>query len=302
MAIHFHLKLNEHIPGGLHRLFDEELGFIKELLHSNESKVLIVHNVRKSFKRIRSLLRLLRFNFQEDWFSENNSFFRELAQELSDIRDAHVLLETLENLHQDPSVKVSLFNTETIFRMILVEIQNHEKALSDEYVSVKILDELENETLMTDWPDLKNSPIILLDGVEKIYDDGYSSMHQAYVNPTTENFHEWRKHAKHLYHIRQVLDVVWPVTANSSISELKELSETLGLDHDLANLREYVTSLENESIIEKEMLNRFITDIQSKRQKLQRLAQHIGQNIYAETAEYFIKHFENNWNKKTLSI
>ena len=55
----------------------------------------IIHSVRKSCKRIRGLLRIVRPNLGSTFVEENN-FFRDLGGTLSLVRDKQVLIELLE--------------------------------------------------------------------------------------------------------------------------------------------------------------------------------------------------------------
>ncbi|MGA8262661.1 MAG: CHAD domain-containing protein, partial [Arenicellales bacterium] len=61
-----------------------------------------IHQVRKRCKKIRAVLRLARGSLDKDGVYEvENAFFRDLAAELSDLRDAVVLIETHDELAGD---------------------------------------------------------------------------------------------------------------------------------------------------------------------------------------------------------
>src|SRR4051812_13677881 len=58
----------------------------------------VVHDVRKRIKRIRALVRLSRDLFGRDVARRLNHAFRDAARPLSELRDASVLVKTLDQL------------------------------------------------------------------------------------------------------------------------------------------------------------------------------------------------------------
>ena len=68
----------------------------------------VVHDVRKRLKKVRAVLRLIREELGEKTYRRENDRVRESAQPLCDIRDAQVLIETLDKLTRIPSHDLSL--------------------------------------------------------------------------------------------------------------------------------------------------------------------------------------------------
>jgi hypothetical protein len=71
-----------------------------------------------------------------------------------------------------------------------------------------------------------------------VYKRGRNRLFDAYAAPSPDNFHEWRKRTKYLwYHVR-ILRPLWPAVLEELANEIHELSNLLGLDHDLAVFHE----------------------------------------------------------------
>ncbi|NJM55271.1 MAG: CHAD domain-containing protein [Verrucomicrobiae bacterium] len=67
-------------------------------LHSDADLAAIVHSTRKCMKKLRALLRMVRPGLSTGVFERENARFRDIARQLSDLRDSHVLVATLDAL------------------------------------------------------------------------------------------------------------------------------------------------------------------------------------------------------------
>src|SRR5262245_1303063 len=63
-----------------------------------------VHEARKAFKKIRSVLRLVRPVIDEEKYREENIHFRDAGRPLTEVRDAKILIETLDHLSRSQEV------------------------------------------------------------------------------------------------------------------------------------------------------------------------------------------------------
>ena len=78
----------------------DELEYAINTLESQESPHFKVHEIRKSFKKIRSYLRLIKGSIN---FKEENRYFRDLGMQISDIRDLSSCMEAMEALKDSVS-------------------------------------------------------------------------------------------------------------------------------------------------------------------------------------------------------
>ena len=98
----FELRHDESLRKGIRRIVGKQLeGAQESLSDSNRSSLdERIHSVRKRFKRVRAVVRLVRDAIGESAYQTENESFRDAGRPLSEVRDAKVLLEALEKLKE----------------------------------------------------------------------------------------------------------------------------------------------------------------------------------------------------------
>ena len=91
----FRFRLAETFEEGCQRIAREQIERAQAQLKGPDDVTTAVHETRKSLKRLRALLRLIRPAIGESVFHHENTQLREIARILSSARDRHVLLETV---------------------------------------------------------------------------------------------------------------------------------------------------------------------------------------------------------------
>ena len=95
----YRLENGEPLPDGIRRIATEQLSSaIKHLQGETGARDTHVHKARKNMKRLRGLIRLLRFELGKEAFGRENACDRLAAAEQAGMRDATVLIETLDKL------------------------------------------------------------------------------------------------------------------------------------------------------------------------------------------------------------
>src|SRR5580704_563982 len=94
----FRLKRDGSMPKQLRRIVRSELRTALDELAEDASADAGVYEARKSVKKIRAILRLLRQPLASD-YADENARLRRVAHALASIRDADVSLDTLHDLH-----------------------------------------------------------------------------------------------------------------------------------------------------------------------------------------------------------
>src|SRR4051812_27310961 len=111
-AMAFEFQANESIRKGIKRLVCRQLdSALSELSGSHPDSDDTIHNARKRFKKLRSVLRLVRDRLGNKIYRRENYRFRDAARPLTEMRDATVLIETLDNLlsHYAGEAEVELY-------------------------------------------------------------------------------------------------------------------------------------------------------------------------------------------------
>ena len=279
----FRILEDESVETGIKRIAGEQIDkAIGELTDEALGPHETVHQVRKRCKKIRGVIRLVRPRFEEIYRFEN-AWFRDAARTLSYLRDAEAMIETYDDLMKvfDEQIDRSAFAS---VRRALTLRRRHiaEDRLDLEERLEKFLAAMREARARVDaWP-LEAEGFDGIDaGLSKTYRRGRKAMMLAYREPSTEQFHEWRKRVKYYrYHTRLLRDL-WKPVMKKYYSEVKELSDILGDDHDLAVFRQ--TLLDNpQEFGGKRDIQALVGLIDRRRAQLQAQARPLGERIYAE--------------------
>lgn len=291
----FKLHLDESVEIGVHRVAREQIEkAIGELNDTKLDRHEKVHQVRKRCKKMRGLLRLVRIVFPE--FKKENESFRDSARGLSNIRDSQSMLECLDTLsnHYQTHVDGKMFET-----IVAVLKQRRERIAGDGSKLENKLKRFRSEMLTA----LERVPSWRIDsegfaafegGLRKTYRRARNDMAKAFADPTSDNFHQWRKRVKyHWYHTRLLHDL-WPEMLTVQIKAADNLSDILGDEHDLSVLQK--TILEDVEFGDRgaaaQVLHRLINQ---RRKQLQVKARIIGLRIFAEKPKQLTGRLGSYW-------
>ena len=96
----FELKPDESLRRGIRRIARKQMDLALEELTGAHAggRDQAVHEARKAFKKVRAVLRLVRPVIGEAAYRAENSCFRDAGRPLTEVRDAKILIETLDGL------------------------------------------------------------------------------------------------------------------------------------------------------------------------------------------------------------
>jgi CHAD domain-containing protein len=285
----YSISTKETLPDAARRIVVEQLEKAIEGLADEREPVVGVHTARKSLKRVRAVLRLLRRGLPREFFQDQNFFFRDAGQLLSPLRDLHVQREALGKL-QIPGSTVALSFGNTLAR--------EEAALSlDRDVRTKasrLLSKARDE--VAHWPLQDLTRAAVSSGLRNIYKKVRRAYVLAQADPSPENLHEWRKRTKDLWYSLELLGELRTRRLNKICRRTKRLSDYLGQDHDyfflLENLRRQPLARPR---IELHRLGRIL---ERKSAKLQRCALRLGERTFAEKPRQMAKRIADELNTK----
>lgn len=254
----------------------------------------VVHEVRKDFKKVRGILRLMRDAVP--FYKQENVFFRDEARKISDIRDATSVLEALEKLyeqHEEQLYQKAFDEVQTILETERRE--QSEKVFGEQHVLEEINERLNDKKgLIRNWAIPAEEPEDLLPGLHRVYKRGYKMYRKSARKPSPENYHTWRKRIKYLRYQLRVLRKVWPPFFKTWEEELHELSDLLGTDRDLMMLRD-VLQEKREAFSDEKNRHTVQSLIAGQRQALQQHALLMGRKLYSLKPESFIRLVEQAW-------
>ena len=290
----FKFKRKESVAEAVQRIsrgcVDEALENLKE-----KERFEAIHSVRKEIKKLRAVLRLVREEIGEGPYKKGNRCLREAADELAGPRDAYVQVKVLDELAPDPAVKSSSRDFREMHSALAKEC--HEKAIRfRKSGSAKMVERLlRRQSAKFEKLQIEKGGWSLIGAaIKRSYSAGREALEQARLDPSAENFHEWRKRVKDLWYYIQLLKPVWPKQMSAMIKVLEELGEYLGDDHDLHMLKQATIRKLIPNGREDET-GRLIEQIDARRRELQVAALTLGSGFYAAKPSTFSDELHRYW-------
>ena len=290
----FHPKTTEPLEAAVRRSASRELERAETLLSRAHGKrrADAVHEARKHLKKVRALVKLVRFGLGDAVYRSENEWLRDAGRELAEVRDAQVLAETLAKLRRQAKRDIGRKAVRTIRAALLSHRRQVERRVLDRGGAIaKAIEALRAaRTRAEDWRIAGGGWDVLGEGLRKTYRDGSDAFDAAYEDPTDERFHEWRKRAKDLWHDLQFLEPSWTAVFEAMADEAHRLGDVLGDEHDLAVLRGIATAELDERTVED-----LVQRIDEQRAALQSEAHGIGSRLYVEGARAFVQRLGGYW-------
>jgi CHAD domain-containing protein len=288
----YRLKEKEDVSVGLRRILLEELVEARSRMGDdlNRDPSEAIHDARKRFKKCRAVLRLVRSDIGRKEYKALNRSLRDSGRILSPVRDADVLVATVESLIED---KRRLVATRTILGerrdTVRDQILGDDKSVGEVRAH---LDELELRISRLTFS--SDGSALLVEGLKDCYAEGRRAYSECLDKPTNESLHEWRKRSKDVwYHVR-ILKSLWPEMIDALVDESHRLSDLLGSDHDLAVLTD--TLLTDRDGFKADQISEIMSLIDERRPRLQADAFMIGARLFAEKPGRYARRFDAYWN------
>jgi CHAD domain-containing protein len=201
----------------------------------------LVHEARKTIKRMRALARLLRYELGEQELERVDDSLRATGRRLAGARDAEVRLATLEQLRKRHTKALALDGIDRLEQ----QLQRERDYTSGPTDPREVLADIaEMRRALDHWnlvdPDFK----ALSPGLQDIYREGrrrYRRVTLEHAN-NAEHIHDWRKRVKALYYALDMLGASEAKGIRGTTKRAKRLGELLGEDHDLWMLCAYLES------------------------------------------------------------
>ncbi|MDQ3849867.1 MAG: CHAD domain-containing protein [Actinomycetota bacterium] len=284
----YRVSFAEDPPAALRRCAREEIEHAIEQLERRHDAdpVEAVHEARKSIKKTRAVLRLARPDLDKRSYRDENRSLRDAGRAVSAVRDADVMLETVDGLNQRFVGQVPTKAFASVRRGLASQAQVAREL--DEAVVAQLVDDLNGALRrVDDWP---------LDGV------GWKTIRRATIrsyrrarkagggalrHPTAQTLHEWRKRVKDLWYHQRLLEEAWPAVMGAQAQELHALSDALGEDHDLAVLADHLSRDPESPAGESVGADEILELAARRRAELLEAAAHQDRRLFAESPKAY---------------
>lgn len=304
----FRLGPDEPLGQGLKRLAVGELeASVTGFYDGEEAFPDAVHTARKATKKLRALLRLIRYEIGEKVYKYENNLLKQTARRLSDVRSAAVVAMALDEMRRlYGSVLADGALEEPVERFAYRRERLELRTMEDPEVVPQIVARLEQaHSRYQSWPvgsearkiygvGVRNSFKAVEPGLKATYGRGRVEMVRAYTSPSPSNFHAWRKRVKYLRHQLEILTPLWPEVIVGLAMTTEQVGDLLGADHDLQELVDLLSTKPDlcPNPIERSLV---IALAEQRRSDLQTASRILGRRVYAESAVSLTSRFGVYW-------
>jgi CHAD domain-containing protein len=256
-----------------------------------------IHQVRKRCKKVRALLRLVRTG-DEALYQRENAAYRDAARRVSDLRDLTGFIEAFEGLaERHPEV----FDTHRFGPVRDGLLRQREEATAhhlDGALAGVTADLQAARGRIVDWSVPDDGFDALAGGLGKTYGRARDRMDDAYSERTAAAFHAWRKRVKyHRYHVRLLQDC-WRTMMKARRDQLHDLSDLLGDDHDLGELRVHLHA-NPDRFGDAGLVGEFTALLDRRRARLQHEARGLGDRLFVGSADDLVRRVRRYWDTWT---
>jgi len=283
------VNINKPLKQEFIRLINDQIQYAIDVLKNDKNNIeKSIHEARKSIKKIRALLKCIRFAIKLSDYRRENRFLRDIKNLISNIRQNTVLIETLEYCNKQNKKEIP---ENTVNRLNKKLISNKNKAVNEYQKTNKLEQTIElyqiAQIRLNNIDFIKTDSKSMIEGIGKIYKKGRQLVNICNKKKDSVMLHELRKAIKYLWYQLSIFKNFWPELINIYTKNFEKISDLLGVEHDLYELHLYL--LRNGTIKEKKEILPFVIkesdNIKSKFYKEARL-------LFAEKSKFFNKKFE----------
>jgi len=292
----YRLERNESVPENLRRIAHEQLSDAAGQLvkKTGAKRAEGIHEARKSIKKVRAILRLMRPELR-DTFAKENRRLRAAGRKLSEFRDATAIIEIFDDVRRRHASELPPNAYRTIRAKLVARRREAERRAGIAATSKRIAESLKQiDERVDSWPLQSDGFAAVGPGLEASYRAGRKALAEAQRRPGAANYHEWRKRVKdHWYHIRLIEDF-WTDVMLAHEKSLKDLETWLGDDHNLVVLRETLRGMRELAGMSKQVAA--LSDLMDEYQKeLRGNAVSLGLRLYEEKPRIFTERMQHLW-------
>jgi CHAD domain-containing protein len=294
----FALQPEESLRKGTRRIVRKQMEDALEYLTGPHpgSRDEAVHEARKCFKKIRAVLRLVWPVIGEKNYQQENICFRDAGRPLTEVRDAKILIETLDQLSEHFKEHLVGRSFADIRQALQDNLRAVRKRVLDEQNAFAVVAGTiqQAQERIKSWADVPNKWVSMGHGLEDVYHRAAGALDAVAADPTVEKLHEWRKQTKYLRYLLEVLRPLWPERVEELANEADHISELLGADHDLAVLRQMLTEDPDRfgGADDQEVL---LALIDRRRAELGQEAMPLGRRFFQDSPRVFARRLKGYW-------
>ena len=294
----YRFKTKESVAENVRRIVREEIDSAVSLLNQPDGRKRdeAVHGARKSIKKIRGLLRLLKPELGKT-FRRENVHLRDTGRQLSVLRDAAALLETITRIQEQHGAALD----RRVLMGVRKGLRDEKQQLEEQFERSKTIAQAASALRslakrLHRWPLKDNGFKAIAPGLRGTYQAGRQALRKAKKKQDAESYHSLRKRVKdHWYHVR-LLEGVWTRVMQAHEASLKDLETWLGEDHNVDVLRQKLTA-NQERFGGEENVRIFLAVTGEYQKDLQEKSRSLAERVYSEKPRHFVNDIAALWHE-----
>jgi len=250
-----------------------------------------IHDARRRVKKIRAIIRLVRPVLGKAHRADPE--LRRVSKLLAPVADGQGVIDTLNQLvkryrHELPKKTALAIRTGLIDRSKQID----SKASQDGVLEKAQMTLRAERQRVKQWKLSAEGFRALAPGLKNSVRRARGAMMTAWLNPTAQHHHTWRRHVKnHWFHVR-LLSARCGYRLHPYQRQLEALDGILGEYHNLVLLHGVLVG---DSTLEKTQIARCLRIVQRYQAELRRQAQLLGIRIYSEKPRRFVRRVRELW-------
>jgi CHAD domain-containing protein len=259
-----------------------------------------IHEIRKTFKQIRGLLRLIRYTDLK--YKNHNRFYRDQARQVSYLRDSTSFIETMGGLYRQYESTIDSTSYQLMMEYLFQfrsDLLNSESE-TFERIHENLTEYQEKIHGIEDFDLVSFSQ--LERGLSKTYRKAQKRYQLCVDDKYDENYHDLRKRIKYLRYQLQQLQFLRYGYLKAFEKELSLVSDLLGMDHDLENFADFLLVNERKIGVKSQSMKPIYAAISQHRIQMKEHVIIQGRKVLSLDEVSYAKLFKNAWKAYRKSI
>jgi CHAD domain-containing protein len=298
----YRINMDLSLEEGIKMVFLGCIAFIRDQIVNRNDVHVPVHETRRTTKRIRAALRMIRDEIGYSNYYRENTFYREMARRISALRDHHVLLNTISGLNEEHPAEFPDNEVKAIINSLGRAVEVDIEIFSSQSGGFeRILEELDLAAGRVDqYCRLRDGFVSVRKGIRRIYGRGYKYLKILQQSYHEEQFHEYRKNTKYLLYQMELIRPVYPKMIKAYAGAIDLYEEMLGNTRDYERLEKYILAMPRGRGSSVHRL-KLLEAIHLRRQAMLKSIFANANRIYAEKPGEFTRRIGQYWDTKLHS-
>ena len=256
-----------------------------------------IHDARRRVKKIRAIIRLVRPVL--DRAHRDDPALRRVSKLLAPVADGQGVIDTLNQLLRRYRTQMPRKTATAIRADLVARSRRIDLKAAKEHVLEKARRTLRAETRrVKEWRLSAEGFGALSPGLKISVRHAREAMVTAWLKPTAQHHHSWRRHVKnHWFHVR-LLSARCGNRLQPYQRQIEALDGVLGEYHNLVLLREVLVG---DTALAPREVKRCLRIVERYQKELRRHAQILGIRIYSEKPRRFVRRVKELWQEHGTS-